>query len=101
MGFRRKPRRAEGDRARDAEERLGLRTARLARPVPLASRLPQQPQGRARHSGDHSILEYGEGVAPPSSCPAKAGQPVITVFATLHVWCLLGRPLSRAVMRMD
>ena len=43
MGRRRQPRRAEGDRARDPEECLEFRAARLARPVVLAGRLSQEP----------------------------------------------------------
>src|SRR5947209_1199002 len=62
MGGGRKPRGTEGGRARDAEARLGFRAARLARPVGLAGRLPQEPARRAGHSGDHPVLEYREGV---------------------------------------
>ena len=47
------------------KQRLGFRAACLARPVALAGRLSQEPARRAGDPGDHSVLEYREGV---SSC---------------------------------
>ena len=62
VGRRRQPRRAEGDRARDPEECLELRAARLARPVVVAGRLSQEPERRAEDPGGRSVLEYREDV---------------------------------------
>ena len=70
------PRRAEGDRARDPEECLELRAARLARPVVLAGRLSQEPERRAEDPGGRSVLEYREDLTRLSSRkPPNGGYP--------------------------
>src|ERR1044071_758990 len=73
MGGFRQPGGAEGGRARNAKARLGLRAACLARPVAVAGRLPQEPARRAGDPGDHSVLEYREGLALRRSSPRKRG----------------------------
>ena len=71
MGGRRQPRRAEGGRARDPAQRLEFRAACLARPVGLAGRLSQEPARRAGDPGDHSVLEYREGVGVRCRAPRR------------------------------
>ena len=51
-------------------QRLEFRAACLARPVGLAGRLPQEPARRAGDPGDHSVLEYREGLSLLPSFPA-------------------------------
>src|SRR5437868_13733622 len=78
MGRGREHRRAEGGRARDAEARLGLRAACLARPVGLAGGVPQESARRVGDSGDHSVLEYREGVSP--ACARYSASSRITLI---------------------
>ena len=102
MGRRRDARGAEGGRARDAEERLGLRAARLARPVALAGRLPQEPQGRARRSrrssrsGTSRRPERRSFNNAAKKRPARAGRFFGRAAALLHEARARRAPASRS-----